>query len=221
MFKVYRSLAEISQEACYEYMRYAVVGRDDLAETLRAYAETSYPKRSLAGKLSFIRLQLTVFFRHYLRAMEKMADAVKSTGEIDFAWEQRYRRILGEMFSLIGQVTDEVDGFEHLLEEYRRNPIAERMMLEEENLVLECAIGCAMYYQIRFDPQLRFDVGYLRECIGHLRCFLSSDTQGDWTYDGESRDLADDERDWQEMRRYAEKYARILQAWCGMEGDAE
>ena len=220
MFEVYRSLAAISQEACYEYVRYAVVGQDNLAEALRTYAETSYPKRSLAGKLSFIRLQLTVFFRRYLAAMEEMVDAAK--GGIDLAWEQRYRRVLSEMFSLIGQVADEVDGFEHLLEEYRRNPIAERMMLEEENLVLECAIGCAMYYQIRFDPRLRFDVGYLRECIGHLRCFLSSDMREDWAYDGENREeSADDARNLQEMREYAEKYARILQAWCGMEGDAE
>ena len=239
MLDTYRALAAISQEACYEYMRYAKVGEDNLAEILHTYAKTSYAKRSLSGKLSFIRLQLTIFFNRYL---EEIANTVENTNkdentdkkadrkvdknteeiaEIDRLREQRYRRILSEMFALIGQVTEEVDGFELLLEEYLRNPIAERMMLDEENLVLECAIGCAMYYQIRFDMKLRFDIGYIRECIGHLRCFLSSDLSGDWLCGNEDKKNVEDSRNLNRMREHAEKYVQVLQNWCGMEGDAE
>ena len=249
MLETYRALAEFSQEACYEYMRYAEVGKDNLAETLRTYARTSYAKRSLSGKLSFIRLQLTVFFNRYLEEMEKLvketdkkandnvaehndestdenADETVNKSADELADEERlkeyrYRRILSEMFSLIGQVTEEVDGFEHSLEEYVHNPIAERMMLDEENLVLECAIGCAMYYQIRFDMKLRFDIGYIRECIGHLRCFLSSDLSGEWSYGDEEQKGVEDSRNLKRMRKHADEYVQILQDWCGMEGDAE
>ena len=141
--------------------------------------------------------------------------------EDDRAWEQRYRQILGEIFAIIGQMSEEIDGFELLLEEYRHNPIAERMAIEKENLILECAIGCAMYYQLRFDLHLRFDIRYLRECIGHLRCFLAAHLIDDRFYVEGDAVHPEEFRDLKQITAYAEAYVERLQQWCGMEGDIE
>ena len=91
------------------------------------------------------------------------------------------RRILTDMETLIHDATDQCEALIRSFDalghdaDTQSDLAAERVAAEEENALIEYAIGCAMYYRSTLELEKRFDPSYLRETIGHFSCFLSSE----------------------------------------------
>ena len=180
--ETFRLLAAESQEACYEYIRRAEIGVDDLASALVAYEEKSYPLLSIDGKLSFLHLELSACIEFYEPVLASLAASARALAldaereepkEMDSA---RIERILSELSLLIDRISEQNRML--LAEEERRkgadvgDAIFKRLMLEEGNALLSYVIGLVMYYTTAFDLEKRFDLHYLRVAIGHFDTFL-------------------------------------------------
>ncbi len=204
----FRLLASESQEACYEYARRAEIGVDDLAEAIFSYEERTYPTLSTDGKLSFLRLLLSVSVELYEPTLSLLlaSDSATADGE-------RIEQILSELSRLIDRASEECDAL--LRAEADRvgvdagDRVFKRMMLEEEKALLSYVIGCQLYHASVFDPKKRFDLRYLRVAIGHFDAFLQ---YGAFSLVG----LSSIER----VEENANVYRRILSVCAGLGGEA-
>jgi len=170
-------LSAESQEACYEYLRMARVGEDDLSSALLRYAEGAYKTASIAGRLAFLQLELSACIEFYEPALSSVLSAIREADE-PAASELREKgvRILSEFSELTVRITERCDSLRSEAQE-KRGDVGEESfawsMLESENALLEYVIGCAMYYATCFDTKKCFDLRYLRVASGHFSAFLS------------------------------------------------
>ncbi len=172
------SLCSESQEACYEYIRLSDVGQDDLSNALRQYAEGAYLTASNAGKLAFLRLELSAAIEFYEPALASIVAALRGEDDPAIAEEKlRGERILRELSELTVRITDQWTVLSAEVSENMRGDAwdnaFERSMLEHMNALLDYVIGCAMYYKTCFDSEKRYDLRHLRVAMGHFSAFLS------------------------------------------------
>lgn len=172
------ALASESQEACYEYMCRSDIGRDDLSRALKRYEEGAYLTASTAGKLSFLRLELSAAVEFYEPALASVVAALRGSDELSIAEEKlRGERILRELSELAVRITDQWTVLSEEVSENMRGDAwdnaFERSMLDHMNAILDYVIGCAMYYKTCFDSEKRYDLRHLRVAMGHFSAFLS------------------------------------------------
>lgn len=171
----FADLAPYTQEACHEYVRRAEVGVDGILEVLTSYEEATYGTLSHAGKIAFLRLELSACVEVYEPTLAAlMVVPVRNDGD------GRVQRILDELAELIQRLTRQCEGLFRSINEkredsdYAGDTVAEHAACVEIDTLIEYLIGCAMYYRSMLDIGKRFDVPYLLTAIGHFSCFLLS-----------------------------------------------
>ena len=217
----FAELAPYTQEACYEFVRRAEVGTDDILGVLSSYEKTTYESLSHAGKIAFLRLELGAAVEAYEPTLSAaLSDSARSSDE------ERTRGILEELSILIRTLTRQVEELFLSIEEkrgdadYTGDSASEYAAAVEIDTLVEYLIGCAMYYRSALDIGKRFDVPYLLTAVGHFSAFLTSPL----TDDAGHADLGISSligfRGLSTLRENAVRYRRALSLGAGLqEGD--